>query len=56
MKGKTLVCTVGRVPYRPGPARTPAAAGIGALARTGGTPVGAECEIEQVLRVSVIVR
>ena len=32
------------------------AAGIGALARMGGAPAGAECEIEQALRVSIIVR
>ena len=46
-----------RLPCRAArPGQNAAAAGIGALARTGGAPVGAECEIEQLLRVSIIVR
>ena len=53
----TAALIIVRLPCRAArPGQNAAAAGIGALARTGGTPVGAECEIEQALRVSIIVR
>ena len=52
----TAALIIVRLPCRAArPGQNAAAAGIGALARTG-TPVGAECEIEQALRVSIIVR
>ena len=53
----TAALIIVRLPCRAArPGQNAAAAGLGALARTGGTPVGAECEIEQALRVSIIVR
>ncbi len=53
----TAALIIIRLPCRAArPGQNAAAGGIGALARTGGAPVGAECEIEQAMRVSIIVR